>query len=97
LGKGNRHAADVAVLSTTGVVQLVGSTANKRLAAGIEVGRPASRLRGTQRLGVSLFLRRADRRAYVYVVRAGRIRAAAVTTTAFAAHRAQLRSAVGRV
>jgi hypothetical protein len=97
VGKGNRHAADVAVLSKSGVVQLVGSTARQDIAAGVEVGRTARAVRGTQELGGGLFLRQAHRRAYVYVVRAGRVRAAAVTTTGFAAHRAELRSAVRRV
>ena len=98
LGKNNLHAADVAVLSRAGVVQLVGSTAGKRLAAGFEVGgRASSAIRGTTPLGHGEFLRRVGRRAYVYVVRAGRVRAAAVTTVGFAAHRAALRSAVRRV
>jgi hypothetical protein len=96
-GKGNRHAADVAVLSQSGVVQLVGSTATKRLAVGVDVGQSARLLRGAKPIGGGLFLRRAAGRTFVYVVRAGHVRAAAVTTTAFAAHRAELRSAVRRV
>ena len=45
-GKRNRRAADVAVLSTAGRVELVGSTARGRSAGGIAVGAPARRLRG---------------------------------------------------
>jgi hypothetical protein len=97
LGKGNTHAADVAVLDKAGVVQLVGSTANKRLADGIEVGRPANRLQGTPSIGGGLFLRRVGSRAYVFAVRAGRIRGAAVTTTGYASHRGALRVAMRRV
>src|SRR6185436_5034538 len=48
-------------------------------------------------LGGGLFMQRSGRRAFVYVVRGGRVRAVGVTTTRFAAKRAALRSALRRV
>ena len=88
-GKNNRRAADVAVLSKAGNVQLVGSTANKRFAGGVEVGEPA--------VGAGTVVRRKGDRAYVHVVRDGRVRAIAVTTTTLAGNRAALRAAMRRV
>ena len=85
------------MLSRSGTSQLVGSTARQDVAAHVEVGRTARAVRGAQSLGGGLFLRKAHRRAYVFVVRAGRVRAVGVTTAGFAAHRAQLRGAVRRV
>jgi hypothetical protein len=73
-GTRNRTAADVAVLTAAGKVDLVGSTAHGRSAGGIPVGASAKRLRGAKRLrnGVRV------RGRYVYIVRSGRVRAIAV-------------------
>src|SRR4051812_32023984 len=69
-GKRNRSAADVAVLSSAGKVELVGSTAGGRSAGGVAVG---ARMAGN---GVRV------RRSWVYAVRGGRVRAVAVASRA---------------
>src|SRR3954468_18398285 len=56
-GAQNAHAADVAVLSKAGTVELVGSTAHGRRAGGVRVATRASRLRGTRSLGAGLRMR----------------------------------------
>ncbi|MCW2992301.1 MAG: hypothetical protein JWM73_2895 [Solirubrobacterales bacterium] len=88
-GKNNRHAADVAVLDKDGVVQLVGATADKRFAKGIEVGDRAPH--------PGLTVKRDGNRAYVFAAKSGRVSAIAVTTTRFAARRAALRAAMRQV
>jgi hypothetical protein len=88
-GKGNRHAADVAVLSKAGVVELVGSTALKHRAFGLVVGGPAK--------GNGLQVQRRAGRAFVALVRGGIVRAVAVTTTKLASDKAALRAAMRRV
>jgi hypothetical protein len=89
-GKGNRRAADVAVLSQDGVVELVGSTARQRSARGFVVGEDTA-------AGDGLRVRRAGDRVYAAVVQDGRVRAVAVTTAAFAKNRKALRRAITRV
>jgi hypothetical protein len=98
-GRGNRGAADVAVLSRAGKVELVGSTAGGRSAGGVFVGARAVRLRGTQGAGNGgeVRFRRTRRGAWVYAVRGGRVRAVAVASRALARDPAALRTAMRRV
>jgi microsomal dipeptidase-like Zn-dependent dipeptidase len=96
-GRDNRRAADVAVLSDAGRVELVGSTARGRNALGAGVGARASAVRRARRIGSGLLVRRTGRRAFVYATRAGRIRAVAVSTARLARDRRALRAAVRRV
>ena len=94
-GPRNVDLADVAVLSSAGRVQLVGSTAHGRTARGVGVGAPASarRLRGARSIGGGVRVRGTR----VYAVRGGRVRAVAITTRKFARHRASVRAAMRRV
>jgi hypothetical protein len=96
-GRYNGRKADVAVLSTAGTVDLVGSTALDRLAFGVGVGDPASAVRGARSLGGGLLVRSKGNSTYAFATRSGRVRAVAVTTARFAAHRAGLRDAMRRV
>lgn len=89
-GKRNRNAADVAVLSRSGKVQLVGSTARGRSAGGVRVG-----ARSAGRGGVHFL--RTRRGAWVYSVSAGRVRAVAVASRGLARRPAALRSAMRRL
>jgi hypothetical protein len=78
-GAANRDAADVAMLSRSGRVELVGSTARGRSAGGISVGARASRVRSLGRqVRPGLFVRG----AYVYAVRGGHVRAVGVASSA---------------
>ena len=86
-GKRNGSAADVAVLGRGGRVQLVGSNAFGRRAAGRRVGERAS-WRG-------LRVRRTRRAAWIAVARRGRVRAVAVASRRIG--RKQLRVGVRRV
>jgi len=97
-GKGNGRAADVAVLSAAGRVELVGSTARGRSVAGVAVGARAASLRGLARsIGGGVLVRRAGRRVAVHTVRGGRVRTVAITTRALAGKPAALRTALRRV
>ena len=91
-GRHNRHAADVAVLSQSGTVDMVGSTARGRVAEGITVGGDAGNLGAGP-----IVIRRAGSRSFVYAIRSGRVVAAAVAGPALAAHPAALRTAMRRV
>jgi hypothetical protein len=73
-GTRNRSAADVAVLTAAGKVDLVGSTAHGRSAGGIPVGGSARRLRGARSAGRGIRVRG----RYIYIVRSGRVKAIAV-------------------
>jgi hypothetical protein len=73
-GTRNRAAADVAVMTKSGKVELVGSTAHGRSAGGIPVGGSSKRLRGAHTLRGGIRVRG----RYVYIVRKGRVRAIAV-------------------
>jgi microsomal dipeptidase-like Zn-dependent dipeptidase len=88
-GPGNARAADVAVLSRGGKVELVGSTARGRDVRGVKVGARSSR-RGTR-------VRFSGKQAFVSVVRGGRVRAVAVTTAKLAHDRKTLRADVARL
>jgi microsomal dipeptidase-like Zn-dependent dipeptidase len=79
---------DTATLSSAGRVQLLATTAPGRSAGGVKVG---ARMAGT---GVRI--KRSGRRAWVYDVRGGRVRAAGVTTRAFASRRMALRTALAK-
>ncbi|HEX8075492.1 MAG TPA: hypothetical protein VF545_10975 [Thermoleophilaceae bacterium] len=97
-GKRNRGKADVAELAAGGRVELAGSTARARSAAGIAVGARARRLRGFARsVGGGVFVRRDRRGAFVYAVRRGRVSAVAVATRALTRRAAPLRAAMRRV
>jgi hypothetical protein len=97
-GRLNRGAADVAVLSDAGTVQLVGSTARGRRAAGIAVGATAARLaRSTRSIGAGVRTRVAGRVAWVYVVRRGRVRAVGLASRALARRPVALRLAAVRL
>jgi hypothetical protein len=94
-GAPNRTAADVAVLNTAGTVELVGSTARGRSAAGVLVGARAARVvRRTRSLGAGVRVRPAGRVTWVYVVRGRRVRAVAVASRRLARSRTALRRAV---
>jgi hypothetical protein len=89
-GARNRHAADVAVLSKSGKVQLVGSTARDRTANHVSVGDPAP-------LGNGLRVDKSRSTAWVYDVRGGKVRAVAVASSALAKRPAALRTAMKRL
>lgn len=94
-GRGNERAADVAVFSDSGEVELVGSTARGRRRAGIAVGTPAARLRTTtRRAGRGIRVRSAGTAARVFVIRGGRVRAVAVASRSLAGRPTDLRRAV---
>ncbi len=90
-GEHNLHAADVAVLSGAGKVELVGSTARGHSAGGIAVGSAA---RG---LGSGITVRRVGRATRIYVVRRDRVRAVGVTTRSLARRHRALRLAIARL
>src|SRR4051794_21477153 len=96
-GKGNGGAADAAVLSAGGKVELVGSTARGRRAGGVAVGARASAIRRARALGDGVRLRRTRTGAWVYAVQRGRVRAVAVATRSLARRPAALRTAVHRL
>ena len=95
----NRTKADFAELTTTGKVELAGSTARGRHAGRIFVGSRA--LEGAPRdleaIGRGLYVRKAGKRSrFVYYVRKGRVRMVAVATRKLASSRRRLRAAVRR-
>jgi hypothetical protein len=92
--KRNRDAADVAVLSRSGKVQLVGSTARGRSAGGVRVGAPARRVLAARSAGGGVRFRRTRRGAWAYAVRGGRVRAVAVASRRLARRPRALRDAV---
>jgi hypothetical protein len=97
-GKGNESKADVAELTSAGRVELAGSTALTRSAAGIPVGARASRLSGFARsIGGGLFVRTGKSSAFVYAVSGGRVSAVAIATSTLAANRSELRAAMRRL
>ncbi len=97
-GKRNRTKADFAELTTTGKVELAGSTARGRHAGRIFVGSRASKVRRTSRsIGRGLYVRRAGKKSrFIYYVRRGRVRMVAVATRKLASSKRRLRAAVRR-
>jgi hypothetical protein len=91
VGVRNGRAADVAALSDAGTVELVGSTARGRSAAGRSV------TRGARGLRPGITVQHTRRAAWVYVVRGGRIRAVAVASRSLARRPRALRLAVARL
>jgi hypothetical protein len=89
-GARNRSAADVAVFTRSGKVELVGSTARGRSARGLQVGARSAIRRG-------LRVRRTSRAAWVYVIRGHRVRAVAVASPALARSRSRLGAAVNQL
>jgi hypothetical protein len=97
-GKGNGKKADVAELTAGRRVELAGSTALTRSAAGIPVGARASRLRGFARsAGGGLYVRHGRSSSFVYSVSGGRVRAVAVATRTLARRGGELRAAMARL
>jgi hypothetical protein len=96
-GAENRAAADVAVLSEAGRVELVGSTASIRNVHGVRVGQSTRRVRRARRVGGGVLVRRSGSRAFAYATASGRVRAVAVTTARLARDRRALRGAMRRV
>jgi hypothetical protein len=94
-GKRNRAAADVAELTSSGKVELVGSTARGRAARGVDVGqsRPVT---GAQPIGDGILLDR-GRANWVFAVRDGRVRAVAVASDRLATRPKKLRAAMARL
>jgi hypothetical protein len=90
-GNHNQHAADVAVLTDAGRVELVGSTARGHSAGGIAVGSAARGLRS------GITVRRVGRATRFYVVRRGRVYALGVMTRSLSRRAHALRVAVARV
>ena len=98
-GRRNRTKADFAHLTTTGKVELAGSTARGRHAGRIFVGSKASKVRRvSKRVGRGLYVRKAGSRRsrFVYYVRRGRVRMVAVATRKLASSKRRLRAAVRR-
>jgi hypothetical protein len=92
-GKGTDVPAVTAVLTPSGTVGLVATTAPGADALGIAPGAPASVLRGHAKpAGGGLWLRRVGGATFVYRVRAGRVRTIAVATNSTAANRTRLTS-----
>jgi hypothetical protein len=98
LGRLNGRAADVAVLSDAGKVQLAGSTARGRAAIRVPVGARATKVPASARpIGAGVRVRLAGRVAWVYVVRRGRVRAVGVASRTLARRPAALRRAALRL
>jgi hypothetical protein len=96
-GRRNRHAGDVAVLSKSGKVQLVGSTARGRTAYRVSVGDSAASLPPTTSLGNGVQVATSGSATWVFALRNGTVRAVAVASRALAKRPADLRKAVKRL
>jgi hypothetical protein len=96
-GRGNERAADVAVLSPAGKVQLVGSTARGRLAGGVRIGAAVGSLHRSQPAGAGIRFVRTNAGARVYAVRGGRISAVGLATRSLERQPRALASAMRRV
>jgi hypothetical protein len=100
-GRANKRAADVAVLSAGGRVQLVGSTASGRSVRKVLIGSTARALRalpGVRSVGGGVWKRRRSAsRVEVFSVRAGRVRVVGVATRSLARDSRVLRAAVAQV
>jgi hypothetical protein len=89
-GAGNARAADVAELDRSGKVELIGSTARDRTAAGVGIGARA-------RAGGGLQVKRTRRGTFVFAVQRGRVTAVAVASRSLARRPHALRAAVRRL
>jgi microsomal dipeptidase-like Zn-dependent dipeptidase len=96
-GRRNRNAADVAVLSKSGKVQLLGSTAHGRTASHVAVGDPATTLPPATSLGSGVQVKTSGAATWVFAVRGGSVRAVAVAARGLAKRPADLRRAVERL
>jgi hypothetical protein len=96
-GAGNERAADVAVLDRSGTVELIGSTARGRTAAGVGIGAPARALSGTRAAGGGLQVRGTRRGTLVFAVQRGRVTAVAVASRSLARRPHALGAALGRL
>jgi len=94
-GKANSKAADVAVLSKSGEVELVGSTARGRSAGGIKVGGLAGLASFRVRDGLAVI--GGDGVKWVYALRDRKVRAVAVVSPSLADKPRRLRAAVKRL
>jgi hypothetical protein len=95
-GARNKRAADVAELSKTGKVELVGTTARGRAARGGDVGQRGA-VPNARRVAPGILVARARGTNWVFATSRGRVKAVAVATTALVSHPKQLRAAVKRV
>ncbi len=95
-GKRNRRAADVAELSKSGKVELVGSTGTGRAGRLVENHQKAP-VTHTRSIGGGLLLGTSGRTRWVFAVKKGRVRAIAVATKALAKNHKALRAAMHRV
>jgi hypothetical protein len=103
-GKRNATAADVALLSQDGRVEVVGSNADGRWVPGVSTGKrggvigaPVNRIKRGRRLGGGLIAQRAGRSTFVFATRARRVRAIAVMPAALARDRRAMREAMGKI
>ncbi|HEY3187112.1 MAG TPA: hypothetical protein VGJ70_06540, partial [Solirubrobacteraceae bacterium] len=97
-GGRNARATDVAELSRAGTVELVGSTARGRSAAGVRVGAPPRALpAGTRSAGGGIRYRSTADGAWVFAVRGDRVRAVGAATAALTRRPSALRAAVRRL
>jgi hypothetical protein len=96
-GAGNERAADVAVLDRSGKVELIGSTARGRTAAGVGIGAPARALSGSRAAGGGLHVRATRRGTLVFAVQRGRVTAVAVASRSLARRPDALRAALRRL
>jgi hypothetical protein len=103
-GERNTTAADVALLSQDGVVEVVGSNAEGRWVPGTKrhkrggvVGAPVKRIRRGRSIGRGLIAQRAGRSTFVFATRGRRVRAIAVMSAERARDRRAVRSAMRRI
>jgi hypothetical protein len=92
-GAGNARAADVAELDRSGKVELIGSTARGRTAAGVGIGAPARALSGTRAARGGLRVKG----RLVFAVERGRVAAVAVASRSLARRPHALRAALRRL
>jgi len=92
-GRPNARAADVAVFDNAGKTELIGTTARGRMTHRVAVGSSIRKLpRGLRSAGAGIRYRRTrSGTAFVYVVRAGRVRALATVSRAVARRGSSIR------
>jgi hypothetical protein len=94
----NARGADVAVLSRSGRVELVGSTARDRTAHRVSVGDPVAAIPQSARsVGGGVRVAREGSTAWVFATQAGTVRAVAVASPGLAKRPAAMRRAVKRL
>jgi microsomal dipeptidase-like Zn-dependent dipeptidase len=88
---------DVAELDRSGRVELIGSTARGRTAAGVRIGAPVRALPRTRAAGGGLRVRGTRRGTLVFAVQRGRVRTVAVASRSLARRPPALRAALRRL